>query len=350
MNRLAVFLFALILTGCRENHAPKNTFEVQATAETDPGPLKGDVIDDSALWVNHQNSGDSILIATDKSKQELGGLRLYGLDGHQVAFVQSGRMNNVDVRYGFPLNGDKVDVIVASDRDRNTLAIYKMGADGRSLQDITGRLARPDQPVYGMCLYHHRDDNQFYAFITSTQGRVQQWRLTGNDKGTVDAQLTRTFEVGSKAEGCVADDDLNVFYVSEEKKGIWRYSALSDANESRTLVDEVGERLDADVEGLTIYYGPGKEGYLLASSQGNSTYSIYKRQGSNVYVGNFRIVDGALGGARKTDGIDVTSTPLGPQFPQGLFIAHNDGFGTGRGSNLKLVPWEAIAAHLQGKK
>jgi Phytase len=33
-------------------------------------------------------------------------------------------------------------------------------------------------------------------------------------------------------------------------------------------------------EGLTIYYGPNLEGYVLASSQGDATFTLYERNGT----------------------------------------------------------------------
>ena len=53
-----------------------------------------------------------------------------------------------------------------------------------------------------------------------------------------------------------------------------------------------------DVEGLTIYYGEDGNGYLVASSQGNNTFAIYDRAGSNSYLGSFAVED-----VEETDGI-----------------------------------------------
>ena len=84
-------------------------------------------------------------------------------------------------------------------------------------------------------------------------------------------------EVGSQVEGCVADNDLGRLYLGEEDVGIWRYGAEPDSGSSRTLVARVGENgLEADVEGLTIYYGSGSKGYLIASSQGNDSFKVYE--------------------------------------------------------------------------
>ena len=59
--------------------------------------------------------------------------------------------------------------------------------------------------------------------------------------------------------------------------------------------DEIGTHLTADVEGLTIYYSGDSTGYLIASSQGDNTYAVYKREGENSYIGQFAIVDGKVG-------------------------------------------------------
>jgi 3-phytase len=95
-------------------------------------------------------------------------------------------------------------------------------------------------------------------------------------------------------EGCVADDELGYLYVGEEAVGIWKYQAEPDADLGRTRVDTVGPggNLFADVEGLTIAYGNDGKGYLIASSQGNNTFAIYRREGANSYVKSFRIIAG----------------------------------------------------------
>jgi len=140
--------------------------------------------------------------------------------------------------------------------------------------------------------------------------------------------------------------------------GIWKYGAeptdpADDA--SRVLVDSAngGGHLAADVEGLTIYYARGTEGYLLASSQGEGspgnpltdTFAVYCREGNNEHLMNFRIIANGAAGIDKvsnTDGIAVTSAPLGSRFPKGIFVAQ-DGSNTGGNQNFKAVPWESIA-------
>ena len=142
------------------------------------------------------------------------------------------------------------------------------------------------------------------------------------DKG-VSAKLVRQFKVGTQLEGCVADDDLGHLYIGEEDVGIWKYPAEPNADLLKTTVDVVGPggHLVADVEGLTIAYTSDGEGYLIASSQGNNTFAVYRREGTNPYVKSFRIIAGEkIDGVTETDGIHVTTANLGPRFPKGVFM------------------------------
>ena len=86
---------------------------------------------------------------------------------------------------------------------------------------------------------------------------------------------------------------------------------------------------------------------MLVSSQGDSTFAVYTREGDNSYIGSFRIVaNGAIDAVTGTDGIDVANLPLGDSFPQGLFIAHDNSNSGAGASNFKYVPWDAIAQAL----
>jgi myo-inositol-hexaphosphate 3-phosphohydrolase len=46
-----------------------------------------------------------------------------------------------------------------------------------------------------------------------------------------------------------------------------------------------------------------------------------------------------IGGADGTDGLDVTSAPLGPDFPDGMLIAMNSA-----GRNFLMFRWRDVAA------
>ena len=316
---------------------------VGATVETEPVPHRGDAADDAAIWVHPADPSLSTIIGSDKQ----GGLAVYDLSGQQLQYVAGGSLNNVDVRYDFPLGGRAVALVAASSKSDGGVAVYRVDPATRRLE-LTGSPIRTGPGVYGLCLYRSRLNAKYYAFVTYEKGGAEQWELFAN-AGRVEGRKVRTLPGGGQAEGCVADDELGHLYLAEEEVGIWKYGAEPDAGETHTKVDSTdgGGHLTADVEGLAIYAAGDGTGYLIASSQGNNSFVVYRREANNPVVLSFTI--GARDGidaVEDTDGIDVTSASLGPAFPQGLFVAQDGGNDRGN-QNFKLVPWEAIANALR---
>jgi len=314
------------------------TAPVMATVETVPVPDGGDAADDPAIWINPKNPAESTIIGTNKR----GGLAVYDLDGKQLQYLPDGKLNNVDLRTGFPLGGRQVALVVAGNRTDNTLAVYRVDESTRRLESVGARALRVSD-VYGFGMYHSRSTSKFYAIVTSKKGLLEQWEIFDNGSGKVDAKLARSLKFSGVIEGCVADDDLGHLYVSEEAVGIWKLGAEPDSGEAKKLVDKTGQgRLVPDVEGIAIAYGPNGTGHLMVSSQGNATFVVYERQGENAYVKTFKVVDGTgVDGVAETDGIDVTTASLGERFPNGVFVAQ-DGFNDSGNQNFKLVPLERI--------
>ncbi|MCC6795921.1 MAG: phytase [Candidatus Hydrogenedentes bacterium] len=312
---------------------------VQPALETEPVPHGDDAADDACFWVHPDNPELSLIVGTDKE----GGLAVYGLDGKQRQYLPDGKMNNVDIRYGFSLAGSPQEIVISSNRSDMSLSVYRV--DPASLTLVSaGKIVTGMKLVYGFCMYRSAKTGAYFAFVNSEDGEVQQWKLN-ESQGKIGGELVRSFDVGIQTEGCVADDDTGVFYIGEEEKGIWRYGAEPDAGTDRELVDSVKPdgRLTADVEGLSIYYASATKGYLVASSQGDSTFAVYERDGNNKFLGFFQIgkansIDPVTG----TDGIDVISAALGKGFTEGAFIAQDD-TNDGANQNFKLVPWQSIA-------
>jgi 3-phytase len=85
-------------------------------------------------------------------------------------------------------------------------------------------------------------------------------------------------------------------------------------------------------------------GYLIASSQGSSTFAAYDRQPPHAYRMSFEIADApAVDGVTSSDGIQALNYGLGSSFPDGVFIAQDD-HNPGSNQNFKLVSWGAVAA------
>ena len=143
----------------------------------------------------------------------------------------------------------------------------------------------------------------------------------------------RSFNVGSEAEGCVADDDTGALYISEEDEALWRYSAEPGAAPSREAVDMLsgaGGHLINDVEGVTLVDQPGGGGYIIVSVQNaanpNASYfSVYKRSPGNDFVKTFRVANGTSSDdCDRTDGVTASTANLGPEFPNGVFICQDN--------------------------
>jgi len=316
----------------------KKVEPVYATVETQPVVSTGDAADDPAIWIHPEDPALSTIIGTNKQA----GISVYDLSGKEIQFIKAGQINNADIRRGFKLGGEEIALVTGGNRANNTIVGYKVNPRTRLLEDVMARKVTTLQ-IYGTCMYRSPKTGKTHYFATSKTGNVEQWELFDNGSGKVDAKKVRAFKVGGIVEGCVADDELGHVYISEELVGLWKYNAEPDADTSRKQVDKVaGGNLVADVEGVTIAYGPNGTGYLIVSSQGNHTYVVYKREGDNEYVKTFRVSprDG-VDGSEETDGIDVFVGNLGPQFPHGVFVAH-DGYNDKGNQNFKLVPLERI--------
>jgi 3-phytase len=314
-------------------------FRVPATVETEPVPSTGDAADDLSVWIHPQHTTLSTIIGSDKDR----GLAVYNLSGKELQFLPDGQVNNVDLRYGFPLGGQSVALVTAGNRTDGSIALYKVNRRTRMLEDIAARKVITVAP-YGSCMYRSPLNGKYYFVVNSKAGFVEQWELYATESGKVDAKKVRSFDIGFQTEGCVADDELEHLYIGLEDHGIRKYEAEATAGTNYVMVDKTSAQgpLTPDVEGLAIYHGKDHSGYLIASSQGSNSFGVYERAGNNDYVMNFTVVAGnGIDRVTHTDGIDVVSASLRPAFPMGLFVVQ-DNLNDGGNQNFKLVSWQLI--------
>lgn len=331
---------------------PRSVPAVAPTGATEPVASAGDAADDPAIWVHPESPEQSLILGTDKR----GGLYVHDLQGRERQYLPDGRLNNVDLRDGFPLNGERVALVTATNRSDDTIAFYRVDPQERRLERVFvagGPLETGFEESYGLCMYHDPERDRHYVIANDKEGRVHQWRLEGRGE-RVAAERVRAFEVGSQTEGCVADDEHGHLFIGEEAVAIWRYSADPAGGTERLAVDRAdGGHFTADVEGLALYAREDGTGFLVASSQGDDRYTVYRRTGDHAYVGDFRIglnPGAGLDGASETDGIEVVSAPLGADYPAGLMVAQDGrNLMPPRNQNYKLVSWEAIRAVLEGR-
>jgi len=298
---------------------------------------------DLAVWIHPTDVAQSLIVATD----QYSGLVLFRLDGSFVTQNTVLLPISVDLRYNFPLGGQRVTLIAASQRAPNgMIGTFVIKTDGGTeIQDVSvpGDIINvtPGTDIAGLALYRSPVTGNYYAFITDTTGGIQQWQLADDGTGHVNGSQVRALSLSSTAEGCVVDDLNSQVYVAEESIGIWKLGAEPNAGSTRTLIDSTdGGHLVPPVKGLTLYRTGSGSGYLLASSQGSLSFAVYKRESGNAYVGSFQVDAGV--GALKTNGLDVANLALGASFPEGIFVAQNSIDST-NGINYKLVPWGSVA-------
>ncbi|WP_412545564.1 phytase [Maricaulis sp. MIT060901] len=335
MRLLAIFGLGF-LAAC--SGAP--AVEITAVRETVAVASSGDAADDPTIWLA-PDPLDSLVLGTDKQA----GLYAYNLDGSIAQHIPAGRVNNVDLRYDFALPGPRRDIAVASDRTNIGLAVFLIDPETRHVE------AWPTIPVadvadpYGACLYQS-ESGALYAFLTDKEpGTVVQLLLRYEGEGVISGTEVRRFATGSTTEGCVADDRTGRLYIAEENVALWSIGAEPDAGTELThFADVDGRFLVADAEGVAIIPRGDAGGWLIVSSQGDSRYVTYDLDTGEPAL-RFAVVDGALDGTSHTDGLDVFPLPLGPEFPEGVFVVQDDEEDSG-GQNFKLIDLRDIRAAL----
>jgi len=331
----AALPFLLLLAAC----APPaivpvvQTTSVTADAETVAVKSGDDAADDPAIWRNAANPAASLIVGTDKQA----GLYVYGLDGQVRDFNNAGRVNNVDL-----VETPAGVIVAASDRSDEAnahIALFRLNTTTARLEPI-GRVPAGAGEAYGLCLW--ATPGALTAFIVIKDGTIRQIEL---DVATASGRVVRTMKLATQSEGCVVDPRTARLYVAEEDVGIWRFDARASGSVTPVKLAGVdGKRLVADVEGLAIAAeGAGNGGWLVASSQGDNAYTLY-RLADERFAGRFRIGQGRFGSTQETDGIAVMAGDFGPAFPHGLMVAQ-DGDNS-PAQNFKLVGWGRVKAAL----
>ncbi|MDP0500085.1 MAG: phytase [Verrucomicrobiota bacterium JB022] len=339
---------------------------VMPTVETARTTFTPPDADDPAFWHHPTDPSRSLVLATQKEA----GYSIYDAQGRTLKDAQPGdiRFNNVDVVYGFPLGGEKVDLAVFTDRFSDQLGLYRIQPDAPYLIDVTD-YASPklfdgepgEDTAYGSAAYVSPVDGSYYAFATQNgTNRVAQVRLVAKGAKVGWEPVREIVLAGGEedehAEGMVVDQERGILYVCQEPTAVYHVDAEPTEAVTTLTADDFlaaagDDNLREDIEGVTIYYLPDGRGYILVSSQGSNTFAVYDRA-NHAFVGSFAVVANGEGidGSQDCDGLDVTNMPLGPLFPQGVLIVH-DGQDRGDGpgdyaTNFKWVPWERVAEAL----
>ena len=359
MNRLAPFAAAVclsaLLAACATHEVDYQGegegfvgqgSPVTAVAETpsvgDPGQ---DAADDPAVWASataviiNGHSTPGFVAGTDKKA----GLYIHGLDGAVLQFLPEGLLNNVDVAEGISVGGRPQVVLGASDRTPGktgvALFLYDPAGGGDNRVRPWGSITTDVVEPYGFCFA--RRGAEVHAILVGHEGELRQFILTADPAGAPVSREVRRAEIGSISEGCAADEATDALYINEENVGLWRYGLDPASGSARTLIQPVAPGvLVADAEGLTVL-ADGAARYLIGSSQGDSTFPVWRIDGAAPeYKGRFVVVDGAVDGVTGTDGLAAHGGPVGP-FPEGVVVVQDDVNDVGN-QNFKYIDWRDI--------
>jgi 3-phytase len=370
---------ALILSstawGCRRQSAPPDedstkpapppsplSRAIEIEAEYSTAQLSNDP-DDPAIWVHPDDPARSLIIGTMKVAAPAGALVVFGMDG-QIRQTVTGidRPNNVDVEYGFPLGGRRVDLVVATERLRRQLRVFRVDPAAGGIVDLGAIPILQDQPgeagaPMGIGLYRRARDGAVFAIVAPKEGPREgylwQYRLT-DTAGRIGAQFVRRFGTFSattvrpenEIEAVAVDDELGYVYYADEAGGIHKWHADPDHPDAARELAHFGRTgFRGDREGIAIYSLADGKGYIVCTDQldDDSEYHIYPREGA---PGNphdhSREIAVVRGGADATDGLEISSAPLGPGLSHGIMVAMNS-----EARNFLVFRWQDVASAIE---
>jgi 3-phytase len=289
--------------------------------------------DDPAIWIHPEDPAQSLILGTDKG----GSIFVFDLDGKIIpekTVTGMGRMNNIDVAYGFPLGGETIDIALATDRNEELIRIFRLpdmtAIDNGGIKTFVGET--DDRRAMGLAVYTRPSDGAFFAIVSRKFGvsgaYLWQYLLEDAGDGTITATKVRAFGEfvgGKEIEAIAVDNELGYVYYSDETAGVHKYLADPDAPDANVELAFFGtDGFTQDQEGISIYKIDDGTGYILVSDQQANTFRIYRREGEPGNPHNHQLIKVVRVSTNESDGSDVTSTVLDERFPSGFFVAMSD--------------------------
>ena len=319
----------LLLLSCKDGLAPVAANALKPTIITEPTPND---TDDPAIWIHPTDPTKSLIVGTDKEVG--GGLYVYDLNGKIVnSFTNMDRPNNVDIAYGFMLNGKKTDIAVTTERKKNRIRIFSLPdlkpIDNGGIEVFENEKER--DPM-GISLYTRPSDSAIFAIVGRKSGPsgtyLWQYELFDGGNGNVNGKVVRKFGSFSgkkEIEAITVDNELGFVYYSDEQSGMKKYYADPAKNDNTEIAFFGQNDFKSDNEGIAIYKKTGSTGYILVSNQQANSFIVYKREGdaSNPHL-HEKIAEIPTSTV-ECDGADATSVNLGNNFPNGLVVAMSNG-------------------------
>ncbi len=289
--------------------------------------------DDPAIWINPADPAQSLVLGTDKETD--GALYAFDLAGRVVRVVSGlKRPNNVDLVRGLRLGGQEVDVAVVTERERQRLRVFRLpgleDVGGEGLVVFDGDTSRAPM---GVALYRRPADGAVFAIVGGKSGPAEDylWQYRLEDDGSGRVKLTKVRAFGSysgrkEIEAIAVDAELGYVYYSDETFGVHKYHADPDLSDAAVeLAVFATEGFASDHEGISIYKHADGTGFIVVSDQQANRFRFYRREGEPGNPHEHRFLRTVPVAAVESDGSEVTSLPLGPGFPHGLFVAMSNG-------------------------
>ncbi|WP_121665859.1 phytase [Mesonia aquimarina] len=284
--------------------------------------------DDPAIWVNKENTEESIVFGTDKDTD--GAIYAFNLDGkiiEEKTLRGMKRPNNVDVAYGVKLNDSvTTDILMFTEREREQIRLFSV-PDMKPLDQGGFKVFQEKREnewnlPMGISIYKSPKTNKTYAIVGRKNGPktnyLHQFELVpAGDHITF--KLVREFGNFSgekEIEAIAVDEELGYIYYADEKVCIRKYEAEPDAG-NEELACFGAEKFNRDIEGIAIANNGKEKGYIVASDQQEGTFNFFDRKTNEfLFAKNL--------GTTETDGCEVYTGYLNEKFPNGLFVAMND--------------------------
>lgn len=279
--------------------------------------------DDPAIWINPQDASKSIIIGTDKDTD--GGLYAFDLNGKIINKVLGlKRPNNVDLEYGFILNGERTDIAAVTERETNKVKLYSL-PELKEVGEISVFEGETERGPMGVSMYKNPETGDIFVIAGRksgpSEGYLWQYKLSEKN-GSVTGEVVRKFGKYSglkEIESIAVDDEMGYIYYSDEQFGVHKYYADPEKGNEELSVFGKGD-FKSDVEGISIYPTAKGKGYILVSNQQNDTFNVYLREDQS----KGRIAEIPVS-TLESDGSEVTNVNLGPKFPKGVFVAMSNG-------------------------
>lgn len=287
--------------------------------------------DDPAIWIDTHDPAQSLVVGTDKG-DSTGGLYVFTLDG-RIDTVRTRRPlrrpNNVDVIQRVPMGRDTIDIAVTTERGAMALRVFRLPdmtpIDGGGIKVFDGDAARAPM---GITLYQRPRDGAVFAIVGGkggpADGYLWQYRLEMTAAGVVRGTKVRAFGTYSgkkEIEAIAVDRALGHVYYSDETVGIRQYLADPDAPNANSELALFGTSgFVSDHEGIAIYPTGDSTGFILVSDQQGQRLRVFAREGTTGAPFNHALLAVIPVDALETDGVEVTSAPLGPRFPEGMLV------------------------------